>query len=227
MKKFLILLVTLFVAMPAFSMEIDLTKVGQQQKYINEIGFRILNANKIENRMNFYYEPNRKTVNSWSRYTDREITVTQGILAYIDSSDEMAAILSHEIAHSVESYNGIWKGYFSGLKYSFSSKKYETSADKKAVDYMVNAGYNPVAIIVLYNKLMSQPRYDYYLSHPLTSRRMAVVYEYIYKKYPAYLANNKYAENVYYQNFLLTSQTNREKLKQSIQTNSKKKIKYN
>ena len=56
---------------------------------------------------------------------------------------------------------------------------------------------------------------------------MATVYEYIYRKYPAYLANNKYAENIYYQNFLLTSQQNREKLKQSIQTNSKKKIKYN
>ena len=43
----------------------------------------------------------------------------------------------------------------------------------------------------------------------------------------AYLANNRYAENIYYQNFLLTSQKNREKLKQSTQTNSKKKIKYN
>ena len=227
MKKLLILFITLFTAIPVFSMEVDLTKVGHQQKYINEIGFRILNANKIEKRTNFYYEPNRKTVNTWSRLTDRQITVTQGMLAYVDSEDEMAALLSHEISHSVDSYDGAFKGYFSTFKYSLSSKKYETKADKRAVDYMVKAGYNPVAIIVLYNKFMSQTRYDYYLTHPLTSRRMATVYEYIYRKYPAYLANNKYAENIYYQNFLLTSQQNREKLKQSIQTNSKKKIKYN
>lgn len=227
MKKFLILLVTMFSIMPAFSMEVDLSKVGQQQKYINEIGFRILNANKIEHRMNFYYEPYRKTVNAWSSFIDRRITVTQGILAYIDSTDEMAALLSHEIAHSANSYNGLFKGYFSTFKYSVSPRKYETSADKKAVDYMVNAGYNPVAIIVLYNKLHSQTRYEYYLQHPLTSRRLATIYEYIYRKYPAYLANNKYIENIYYQNFLLTSQENRKKLKQSVKTNSKTKIKYN
>ena len=227
MKKFLFLFVMIFFAIPAFSMDIDLTKVGRQQKYINEIGFRILNANKIEQRTNFYYEPNRKTVNAFSRFTDRQITVTQGIMAYIDSDDEMAALLSHEISHSVDSYNGLFKGYFYMFKYGFAPRKYESSADKKAVDYMVKAGYNPVAVIVLYNKLMAQTRYEYYLSHPLTSRRMAVVYEYIYRKYPAYLANNKYADNIYYQNFLLTSQENREKFKQSIKANSKKRIKYN
>lgn len=186
MKKFLFLFVMIFFAIPAFSMDIDLTKVGRQQKYINEIGFRILNANKIEQRTNFYYEPNRKTVNAFSRFTDRQITVTQGIMAYIDSDDEMAALLSHEISHSVDSYNGLFKGYFYMFKYGFAPRKYESSADKKAVDYMVKAGYNPVAVIVLYNKLMAQTRYEYYLSHPLTSRRMAVVYEYIYRKYPAY-----------------------------------------
>jgi len=226
MKKILILLVTMLTAIPAFSMEVNLTKVGYQQKYINEIGFRVLNANRIENRTNFYYEPNRKTVNAWSRFTDRQITVTQGILAYVDSDDEMAALLSHEISHSVESYEGAFKGYFYPVKYSFASKKYETRADQRAVDYMVKAGYNPVAIIVLYNKLMSQTRYDYYLSHPLTSRRMATVYEYIYRKYPAYLANNKYAENIYYQNFLLTSEKNRKKFEEKIKTNSKKHLKY-
>lgn len=227
MKKLFILFVVLFIAVPAFSMEIDLFQVGKQQKYINEIGFRILNANKIDKRVSFYYEPNRKTVNAWTKYNNRQIIVPQGIFAYIDNDDEMAALLSHEISHSVDSYSGLMKGYFSNLKYSFSPKKYEISADKKAVDYMVCAGYNPVALIVLFNKMFTQTRYDWYDTHPLSSRRMAMVYEYIYRKYPAYLANNKYAENIYYQNFLLTSHQNREKFKQSIQTKSKKKIKYN
>lgn len=227
MKKFLILMVLSFIALPAFATEESLVSLTKQQKVINEVGFRILNANKIETRTNFYYKPTTKVVNAWSRMTDRQITVTKGILAYIDSDDELAALLSHEISHSVDSYDGAFKGFFMPVKYSFAPKKYETKADKRAVDYMVNAGYNPVAIIVLFNKLMTQTRYDWYLTHPLSSIRMATVYEYIYRKYPAYLANNKYANNIYYQNFLLTSQNNRQKLQKSVQTNSKKKIKYN
>ena len=47
------------------------------------------------------------------------------------------------------------------------------------------------------------------------------VYEYIYEKYPSFLANNCYADNIYYQNFLLTSENNRKKLAEKIKTNSK------
>ena len=50
MKKLLILFITLFTAIPVFSMEVDLTKVGHQQKYINEIGFRILNSQNMMKR---------------------------------------------------------------------------------------------------------------------------------------------------------------------------------
>lgn len=227
MKKILALFVAVFVTLPAFGMDVFLKNVNNQQKNINQVGFKILNANRIEKRMNFYFDPTQKNVNAWTSLSNRRITVTQGILSYIDSEDELAAILSHEISHSVDSYNGIFKGYFFSWKATIVPRKYETFADKKAVDYMVKAGYNPVAIIVLFNKLMSQTRYDWYLTHPLSSRRMATVYEYIYRKYPAYLANNKYADNIYYQNFLLTSQNNRQKLQQSIKSNSTKKIKYN
>ena len=48
----------------------------------------------------------------------------------------------------------------------------------------------------------------------------------IYEKYPSFLAHNKYADNLYYQNFLLTSEKNRKKLEDKIKTNSKKKLKY-
>lgn len=91
---------------------------------------------------------------------------------------------------------------------------------------MVNAGYNPVAMIVMMNKVMPQGRYEFLSTHPLTSRRMAYVYEYIYTKYPQYLKNNKYQDNIYYQNFLLTSQDNRRKLQKKIESKSDKKVRY-
>ena len=91
---------------------------------------------------------------------------------------------------------------------------------------MVNAGYNPLAIITILNKIGKQYRYDAFSNHTLVSRRMMLIYEYIYTKYPNILVDNDYKDNVYYQNFLLTSRKNRMKLLDKINTNSKKKIRY-
>ena len=50
--------------------------------------------------------------------------------------------------------------------------------------------------------------------------------EYIYNKYPSFLATNYDSDNIYYQNFLLTSRANRAKLQQKIETKSTKKVRY-
>ena len=79
---------------------------------------------------------------------------------------------------------------------------------------MVNAGYNPVAMIVVLNKICDEPSYfENGGTHPAGSERLAAVYEYIYAKYPAYLADNDYKNNLYYQNFLLTSKAAREQIR--------------
>ena len=80
--------------------------------------------------------------------------------------------------------------------------------------------------VLMMNKSFGQRRYDWRSSHPLTSRRMMEVYEYIYKKYPEYLVNNPYKTNIYYQNFLLTSKENRAKFQEKVKTNSTKKVNY-
>ena len=64
------------------------------------------------------------------------------------------------------------------------------------------------------------------LFHNPASKRMAIIYEYIYMNYPYYLANNPYFENINYQNFLLNSVENRAKLKEKIETGSTEKVKY-
>lgn len=225
MKKFLFLVIFSLLFSPAFATEVDLTKDGQMQDYISNIGFKILNANHIEKRMVFYYKPDAKAINACARFRDRGVDFYRGAATYLNNEDEYAAILSHEISHGVDSYDGILKGFFSPFSYTLSPKKYENKADKRAVDYMVKAGYNPVAFIVVMNKIMSQERYDIFSTHALTSKRMMYVYEYIYNKYPEYLANNEYKNNVYYQNFLLTSRTNRIKLQNKIENPNNKKIK--
>lgn len=194
----------------------------EKQNSVNEVGFRILNANKIKYRMNFSYN-NKNTVNAFSNSRNHTITVYNGIINYMDDEDELAAVISHEISHSIDFSEGVMRGYFSIVPYIFTPRKFERKADKRAVDFMVNAGYNPVAMIVMMNKAFSQTRFEVFSSHPLSSRRMMYVYEYIYLKYPEYLKNNKYYNNIYYQNFLLTSQENRRKLQRKLETGKKAK----
>ena len=233
MKKFVLLLcASLMICSASFAISVgDTDIVGNEniiecQNKIDRIGFNLLNSNGIEKRTVFDYDTKR-IKNAHSRNSDRQIVMYRGLYNHLSSDDEIAAILAHEISHSVDSYNGILRGYFSGWSYIFATKKYEYKADKRGVDYMVNAGYNPVAMIVVMSKAFPQARFDWWwFSHPVTSRRMMQVYEYIYKKYPEYLVNNKYKDNLYYQNFLLTSKQNRAKFQNKIESGSKKTIKY-
>ena len=204
---------------------INMKYVAEAQNKINEIGFKILNYNGIEKRMVFNFDTkNTKKVSSHNR--NRKIVVYMEIYKKLTDDDEIASVLAHEIAHGVDSYNGVFNGYFSSWSYALAPRKYEYKADKMAVDYMVNAGYNPLAMIVVLSKTLPQARYDWYAFQPLTSRRMMRIYEYVYKKYPEYLANNVYKDNVYYQNFLLTSKTNRAKFQKKIESGSKKAVNY-
>lgn len=229
MKKIVVLLTLIMAfcanANAATNELVTSESIKRAQMKIDQIGFKILNYNGIEKRTVFDFDT-KDTKNAYSRHSDRQIVLYRGLYNRLESDDEIAAVLAHEISHSVDSYNGIMRGFFTSWSYYFSPKKYEYKADKKAVDYMVNADYNPVALIVVMSKTFSQTRYDWCSTHPLTTRRMMEVYEYIYKKYPEYLAHNAYKNNIYYQNFLLTSKENRAKFQKKIETKSKSKVKY-
>ncbi|MBP3924033.1 M48 family metallopeptidase [bacterium] len=204
--------------------ELD-NKVKVDQALVSNVGFKLLNANKIDKRMAFVYS-RKSTVNAFSNSLDRRIIICKGIVDYMDSEDELAGIMAHEISHSIDSYNGILRGSLNFIPQAFVPRKYERKADLRAVDFMVNAGYNPLALIIIMNKVSGQYRYEVLSTHPLTSRRLAYIYEYIYRKYPAFLANNAYIDNIYYQNFLLNSEHNRKKLEQAVNSGSKKRIRY-
>ena len=230
MKKFLIAAAILFgtlqLAVFADSYLISNAELVKIQTQIMQTGFKILNANNIEKRMMFTYDSSCKSINASTSIRDRTIVVCRGMYNMLDNEDELEAVLGHEISHGVDSYDGIFRGSLSWLSYYCAPKKFEYKADKRAVDFMVRAGYNPVAMIVMMNKSFSQYNYDWRSTHPLSSRRMMEVYEYIYKKYPEYLVNNKYIDNIYYQNFLLTSKSNRKKFEEKVKRHSNEKVHY-
>ena len=211
---------------PAFAW--DVKTEAELQERMNSVGFNILNSNRIEKRMIFMVTNRIYSRDRWADVSsvNRTVWLKPCVLPYIDNDDELAGLLAHQISHGVDTYNGIFRGYISILNYWVAPNKYDLLADKRAVDYMVNAGYNPLGYITILNKIMQQYRYDIFSNHTLVTRRMMLIYEYIYTKYPSILADNEYKDNVYYQNFLLISRQNRMMLRDKIQNGSKKKINY-
>ena len=62
----------------------------------------------------------------------------------------------------------------------------EFKADTESIDYLVNAGYNPLASISLMNKI-SGNYFDAFSDHPSGGKRIKKMYKYISKNYPEYI----------------------------------------
>ena len=208
--------------------ENEILKEQSIQSRVNDIGSKLLNANKIEQRVIFVYDKDKKETLLTIDPTvmSREVVLYDEYYKFIQNDDELAAYLARGILTSMKSYKGFFKGYLSALQIKAAPKKFQIVSDKRAVDFMVNAGYNPLGLITFIQKSCPQKRFDTISTKNLASKRLAIIYEYIYTKYPYFLANNTYIENEHYQNFLLSSQENRRMLQEKIKTGSKKELKY-
>ena len=233
MKMIFRLLVIVFVCFfsivgSSFAQDISTQMVDDMtvQKHISDIGFKLLNANKIDVRMIFVYKSKDSKINLEPGLTKREIIAYDQNLQFASNDDEVSAFLAREICKTAESYSGAWKGFVSYVQIKCAPKKYEIFFDKRCVDFMVAAGYNPLGMITYMNKAYPQKRFDKFSRTNLTSKRLANIYEYIYTKYPTFLADNKYIKNEAYQHFLLSSVENRQKLQNKIESGSKKAVKY-
>ena len=226
MKKIIILLIVSVLSQ--ITVFASLSEDSQIQSRINNIGYNLLNRNKIDKKIVFVYDKaEKKSALSLDKtLTNRQIVVYKGLYEQTESDDELAAMLAREISIAMKSFNGMWGGIIDSAQTALGSKKFETVADKRAVDFMIKGGYNPLALIVFINKTCPQKRQDRFSRHNLTSKRLARIYEYITYKYPESFYSNKYTNNVYYQNFLLTSVSNRRKLETKIQTGSNKELDY-
>jgi len=228
MKKFLIVFVILFIGLSSQAEEVIISsvnldnlwnKLGLMEEKAYIVGAKLLNANKIDKRVVFSVN-NFNTVNAYAAYTNKTVTINKGTFKYVDNDDELAAILAHEIAHTVDYYGGFGKA----VAMTFNSKSYEHKADLLAIDYMVNAGYNPVAMITVMNKIGGESVWDWGIlwSHPKTSKRLMKDYEYIYRKYPKYLSSDM-TKNLNYVNWTHTAQKDINKFQQKEKEKASKR----
>ena len=238
MLKRIFILITLFFISNSgilYASETDLQSIEEKiekeqtiQSQINDIGSKLLNANKIDKRIVFVYDENAKEsfLKIDPSVTSRQVVVYGSAYKFVQNDDELAGFLARGILTALKSYDGYFNGYLSALQIKAAPKKFEIVADKRAVDYMVNAGYDPIGLITFIQKSCPQKRFDKISNKNLASKRLAIIYEYIYTKYTYFLVNNKYFENEHYQNFLLNSQNNRRMLLEKIKTGSKEELKY-
>lgn len=195
-------------------------KNGKEEQKVLNVGAKIINCNKLDKRMPIRVARNMSIMNATSNLTHKTVTIYTGILPYLDSDDELAFVISHEIAHSLDAYDG-WGKWVAMM---FNSKQYEYKADLIGVDLMKKAGYNPIAAITMMNKSFSENYFDFGIltSHPKTSRRLFEVYKYIHKKYPEYLSSDM-THNIHYINFTYSAEKEIKMFKQTEKSRQEKR----
>lgn len=226
MKKILLTLFVMFTALSVnaemvliesnINMENFWQKNGKDAEKVLTVGRKLIHDNELK-RVPIILA-NQNLINATSDTFYKTVTIYPGMLLYINSDDELAFILGHEIAHSQEAYEGAIKL----VAMKFNSKKYEYKSDLKSIDYMVKAGYNPISAILIGDKTFEEPLWDWglFATHPKGSKRLIAMYEYIYKKYPQYL-NSQMAKNAIFVDFIKQNQ----KEISSFQQKQAKKVK--
>lgn len=227
MKKFLLVLTLIFAGMAVSAQEFAdssnniWNNIGKKEQKVYNIGAKILYANKIQKRIVFYLNDS-KTVNAFAAYDNKSVNINKGMLNYIDNDDELAAVISHEIAHNLD-YNS---GFGKAIAMNFNARPYEYKADIVGIDLMVKAGYNPIAMITIMNKISGERVFSLHhilRQHPATSKRLMNDYKHIYKNYPQYLSSDM-TKNINYLNWVNTAQEDINQFKQESASKGKNNL---
>jgi len=179
-------------------------------KRVNTIGSKILKANGLPTTVTFKVSDD-ETINAYANL-NKEVYVFRGLLQYVETDDELAGVIGHELSHIA--LNHIIKGAYkqTALNMAMSmtgwassknevvaqtantaqeltalklSRNDEYEADMTGADLMVNAGYNPLGEISVLNKICSNT-VDFFSDHPSGDKRVVALYNYIMYNYPKY-----------------------------------------
>jgi predicted Zn-dependent protease len=201
MKKFIIFIAVFLAFAVNLSAQavINGTAVTEKQlERVKVIGQKLLSANSLPTKVTFYVT-DKEEVNAYANI-DNEIHVYSGLLNLVETDDELAAVISHEIGHIAnrhiqkqtilgmitQSITGIFKKPFAskvangvgGLSMLKVSRTAEYEADLTGADLMIGAGYNPQGMLSLLNKI-AQNYIDVIETHPSGNKRLVNLYDYL------------------------------------------------
>ena len=173
------------------------------QEYLREIAHRLLPHANDRSKQYRFYVIDTPHVNAGAT-ADGYIFIDRGLLAYMSSEDELAAVIGHEIAHVAARHSrrtqsrsllGQSLGLFAWLTtgvgdlmsvtdaatrqhLSGFGRENELEADRLGGEYLAKAGYNPMAIIDVVQVLKEQEIFA------KTVEKQPVVYHGVFRSHP-------------------------------------------
>ena len=199
MKKLALVLGLLFALGAFLPANADIIYKNDYER-LTTIGNKILTTNNINKKITFSFTSlarygimpilmDTSRSHDYDLHNNRNVSIYNGDYAKTVSDDEVAALLAPEIAQGVHSYTGVLNGqlFFTKNGINFIAKKNELKFDKEAVDYLVSAGYNPMALISIFNKTLPDWRGTFWGRHNKAEKRIREVKKYISANYPEYL----------------------------------------
>lgn len=226
MKK---VLLSLFVAI-AIAIPVSAASYKAADR-VPTVGQTLLNKNGIVST-NVKFQVAAGIPDNSNYATNRTVNISDYELKYAGNDNEVAAIVANELGHIISGHAS--KDKFVGLlqatadpsltmsnspaaslasNYKFT--KEEKEADVIAINLMANAGYNPLAIIVVLTK-QTGTYWETLQGKPANAQRAMNAYDYIAYAYPAKLKAgygcNEYKNFLNYANSVLVTRKESKKL---------------
>ena len=236
MKKVLLsLFVAIAITVPSFA-----AKTYNAANRVSTVGSTLLTKNGIP-ATNVKFTVVSGAVDNSNYVTNKVVNVSSAELAYAGNDNEVAAVVANELGHIITgnaskgkvinllqaatntniTTNDTTTAIVSNYKYS----KEEKEADVVAVNLMANAGYNPLAIIVVLTK-QTGTYWEAIQGKPANADRAMNVYDYTGYAYPAKLkagyACNEYKNFLTYANTVLATRKKMPKLQTKVSRDMKK-----
>ena len=171
---------------------------------VNTIGKNLLAKNNLPTNITFKVIES-DDINAYAN-GENELCVFTGLLKYVTDDQELAGVIAHEIGHILNShvakqsiFNAVSATLINNaninqniksvaaigqnLSMKKMSRNEENEADITAIDLMVKAGYNPLAMVSVLYKI-SGNYVDILEDHPSGDKRTMYIYNYITYTYP-------------------------------------------
>lgn len=179
--------------------------------HVNTIGQNIIKANKMPSTVTFKVTDN-ENMNASNENTTQYVYIYNGDLKYVENDNELAAVIASEIGHLVNGHyskssliNGAISTFnpntsstqasttvdlLKTISSSKMSKSNQKEADVTAVDLMMNAKYNPLALISVVYKSDIAKSGGLLDSNLSCEDRIMNIYDYANYNYPAQVKAN-------------------------------------
>lgn len=160
--------------------------------------------------------------------TNKTVNISKEELVYTGNDNEVAAVVANQLGHIISGHASKGKVlsiFTSGITTdetvaaiasSYKYTKEQKEADVLSINLMANAGYNPLASIVVLTK-QTGTAWEAIMGKPANAERAMNIYDYVNYAYPAKAKAgygcNEYKNFLVYANSVLDTRANNAKLK--------------